>query len=219
MSAVSRWSLALVLTALAVAASYLWLDRPIALFVHDRLHGYVLFPALTRIPEIVTPLVLLAFAVIGLHALLRRPLARLHTVVVLAAASVAVSEAIKDRLKFAFGRTWPETWIRDNPSFIRDHIYGFFPLHGGPGFAAFPSGHTAAICAVMSVLWICYPRFRLLYAAAMVAVAVGLIGADFHFLGDVIAGGFVGISIGWLTVTLWELGHREVRVSKKPPPF
>jgi membrane-associated phospholipid phosphatase len=216
MNAMRKWSIAFLLTVLAVAVSYVWLDRPIALSAHGRLQHQGLFVKLTYLPEIVTPLLLLAFAAIGLHALIGRPLSKLLTVIVLAAASVAVTDAVKDQLKFAFGRTWPETWVRDNPSFIRDGVYGFHPFHGGPGFAAFPSGHTAAICAVMSVLWICYPRFRVLYAAAIGVVAIGLVGADFHFLGDVIAGGFLGISIGWLTVTSWELGQRRVRASSDP---
>src|SRR5262249_4160856 len=110
------------------------------------------------------------------------------------------------------------TWVRDNPSFIRDGVFGFNPFHGGPGFAAFPSGHTAAICAVMAVLWMCCPRFRLLYALAIAAVAIGLVGADFHFLGDVIAGAFLGISTGWFTVVLWELGFHRVRADASAEP-
>jgi membrane-associated phospholipid phosphatase len=218
MNAMQKWSIGFLLTVAAVAGSYVWLDRPIALFVHDQFQHFDLFRKLTYIPEIITPLVILAFAAVGLHALSGRPLPKLQTVVVLAAASLAVAGAVKDQLKFAFGRTWPETWVRNNPSFIRDGVYGFYPFHGGPGFAAFPSGHTAAICAVMSVLWICYPRFRPLYAVAMASVAVGLIGADFHFLGDVIAGGFLGVLIGWLTVVLWELGQHHVRGNALPEP-
>jgi membrane-associated phospholipid phosphatase len=65
------------------------------------------------------------------------------------------------------------------------------------------------ICTVMTVLWICYPRFRPLYALCMAAVAVGLVGANFHFLSDVIAGAFLGISAGWLGVSLWEIGDRR----------
>jgi hypothetical protein len=38
-----------------------------------------------------------------------------------------------------------------------------------------------------------------------------MVGADFHFLGDVIAGGFLGITAGWLGVTLWEVGVHQVR--------
>ena len=52
-----------------------------------------------------------------------------------------------------FGRTWPETWTHNNPSLIHDGAYGFNWFHGGPGYELFPSGHMAAICAVISVLW------------------------------------------------------------------
>jgi membrane-associated phospholipid phosphatase len=206
-----------VLTALAVVASYAWLDRPVARLAHDQLQRFDLFTRLTYIPEVVTPLVIIAFAAIALRALSGGPLSKLQTVAALAAASLAVGAAVKDQLKFAFGRTWPETWVRDNPSFIRDGVYGFDPFHGGPGYAAFPSGHTTAICAVMSVLWICYPRFRALYAIGIAAVAIGLIGANFHFVGDVIAGGFLGVSVGWLTVAIWDMGDRHAHGAPPPP--
>jgi membrane-associated phospholipid phosphatase len=211
MNAIQKWSCGFISTAVAVVVSYEWLDRPIAFFAHGQLHQYDLFAKLTYIPEILTPLVLLIYAAIGLHALLGRKLPKLETVAVLAGVSVAVADAVKDKLKFAFGRTWPETWVRDNPSFIRDGVFGFNPFHGGPAFASFTSGHTTAICAVMTVLWMCYPRFRFLCALAIAAVAIGLVGADFHFLGDVVAGGFLGISTGWFTVVLWELGLHRVR--------
>ena len=55
----------------------------------------------------------------------------------------------------------------------------------------------------MSVFWICCPRLRPICALVVTAVAVGLLGADFHFLSDIIAGGFLGASIGWITVLLW----------------
>jgi membrane-associated phospholipid phosphatase len=94
--------------------------------------------------------------------------------------------------------------VQNNPSFIRDGAYGFNFFHGGPGYASFPSGHTAATCAVISVLWIMVPKWRPLYALVVLAVAAGLIGANYHFLSDVIAGGFVGSSTGWMTAALWQ---------------
>ncbi len=80
-----------------------------------------------------------------------------------------------------FGRTWPETWIDNNPSFIRDGAYGFHWFHGGGGYKSFPSGHMAATCAVLAVLWICYPRFKPLYLLAGLAVAAGLDRRQFPF--------------------------------------
>jgi membrane-associated phospholipid phosphatase len=38
------------------------------------------------------------------------------------------------------------------------------------------------------------------------AVATGLMGANYHFLSDTIAGGFLGISIGCFAIALWEAG-------------
>ena len=211
MNAARNWALGFALTAAAIALSYFWLDRPIASFVHEHLRDFDVFALLTYVPAISVPLAVLAFAAVALRALSRRALTRLQTVIVISGASLAVSEAVKVQLKFAFGRTWPETWVRDNPSFIRDGVYGFNPFHGGPGFAAFPSSHMSVVCAVMSVFWICYPRYRVLYALAMAVVGIGLTGADLHFVGDVIAGAFLGIWTGWLTVVLWELGKHEVR--------
>jgi membrane-associated phospholipid phosphatase len=210
-SPLRNWSLGFLGTAIAVTVCYLWLDRPLAHLAHDELQQFQLFEKLTLIPGALTPLAVVAFMVLGLRALTRAPLSRFQTVLMLSGISLAVAVIVKDQLKYAFGRTWPETWIQNNPSFIRDDVFGFFPFHGGPGYASFPSGHTTAICAVITVFWICYPRFRPLYALCVAAVAVGLIGANFHFLGDVIAGGFLGISAGWLGVALWESGARQVR--------
>jgi membrane-associated phospholipid phosphatase len=108
--------------------------------------------------------------------------------------------------------------VRNNPSLIHDGVYGFNPFHeAGIAYASFPSGHTAAICALMSVLWICYPRFWPVYLAAILAVSIGLVGADYHFLSDVIAGAFVGTSAGWMLVAAWHAGCRRVSSGAAEP--
>lgn len=115
-----------------------------------------------------------------------------------------VAEVTKNQLKFMFGRTWPETWVQNNPSFIRDGTYGINLFHGGARYASFPSGHSAVTCAVISVLWNLYPNLRAVYLIVVFAVAIGLIGANYHFLSDVIAGSFVGVSTGWMATALWQ---------------
>jgi membrane-associated phospholipid phosphatase len=211
MNGLRNWSLGFLGTAVAITVSYLWLDQPIAHLAHAELQRFHLFEKLTLIPDALVPLAVVAFGVLGLRGLTGRPLSRFQTVMLLSGVSLAVAIIIKDQLKFAFGRPWPETWMRNNPSFIRDGLYGFQPFHGGSGYASFPSGHTTVICTVMTVLWICYPRFRAVYALCVAAVAVGLVGANFHFLSDVIAGGFLGMTVGWLGVGMWESGARQVR--------
>ncbi len=214
MNPLQKWFVSLALTAVLVVISYLWLDRPVSLLAHAELRHFPIFDHLTRFPEPFAGLAMLALVALGLRGLTGRPLGRIQSVGLLCALALLVVEAIKRPLKFAFGRTWPEPWLGNNPSLIRDNVYGFFPFHGGQGWASFPSGHTAAACAVIAVLWICYPRYRWLYALATAAVAVGLIGANYHFVGDVIAGGFVGVTVGWIAVALWEAGvHHPERPS------
>jgi membrane-associated phospholipid phosphatase len=200
---VKKWSVSLVATAVATAVAFLWLDKPIAFFSHGTFGHASVFVNLTLLPEPLVPASLLVLFFLGLWVLAGKPLNHPLSVALLCAVSLLVAEAGKSQLKYVFGRTWPETWINNNPSLIRDGAYGFNFFHGGQGYASFPSGHTTAVCAVVSVLWICYPRFRILYAAAVAAVVIGLIGADFHYLSDIIAGGFVGTTTGWFTVLLF----------------
>jgi membrane-associated phospholipid phosphatase len=207
---VTTWLIALAATVAAVVVSYAWLDRPIAVFAHNELRSNWLFAELTKTAEWFAALALIAVAALGLHGLTGRRLSKAGAVALLCALSLMAADAVKSFLKYAFGRTWPETWLDNNPSLMRDGVYGFHFFHGGRGYSSFPSGHTAAVCAVMAVLWICYPKGRPLYATVVAIVIVGLIGADFHFLGDIIAGAFIGISAGWIAVTMWQAGGPDV---------
>jgi membrane-associated phospholipid phosphatase len=114
-------------------------------------------------------------------------------IAIAASLAILVSFEIKEQLKHLFGRTWPETWTDDNPSWIRDHAYGLHPLHGGGGWESFPSGHTTQIAALAAVAWLGLPRLRWLGVAL---VAFGLWGSDYHFVGDILAGAFVGVAYG-----------------------
>ena len=107
--------------------------------------------------------------------------------------------------------------MQNNPSFIHDGVFGFNSFHGGPGYASFPSGHMSLTCAVVSVLWIAYPKLRALYALVVLAVAVGLVGANYHFLSDIIAGSFVGSTVGIMLTAIWQRARRR-QTSRRAPP-
>lgn len=214
----------LLLTAILVAVAYLWLDRPISHYSYDHsLRQFRIFVDLTRIPEIMKVVACVIFALVGLYVLIKRPVTKCLSMLLVCGISVVVASEIKDQLKFVFGRTWPETWINNNPSLTRDGAYGFNFFHGGAGYSAFPSGHTTVTCAVAAVLWICWPRYRVIWAAMVVGVAVGLMGANYHFLSDVIAGAFVGSVTGWITVLLWDggglprVGHEQEKSLSASP--
>ncbi|MFZ0847492.1 MAG: phosphatase PAP2 family protein [Pseudolabrys sp.] len=196
---------------MTVAISIQWLDRPIARFVHDHLgspHDQV-FDQFARIPDPLIPIAIIGFVALGLRALIGRALSNYQAAAFVCSLSVIVAETTKDQLKFVFGRTWPETWSGNNRSFIRDGAYGFHFMHGGGEYQSFPSGHMGAACAILSVLWLWYPRLRWLFAIAGLVVAASLVGANYHFLSDVIAGAFVGISVGWLVTAIWKKWARQ----------
>jgi len=90
---------------------------------------------------------------------------------------------------------------------FRNGAYGFHPFHSGIAYGSFPSGHTAQTLAIAAVVWIVYPRWRWACVIASLAVSVGLLGMNYHFPGDVIAGGFVGGIVG--TYTAYCCGFRE----------
>lgn len=113
-----------------------------------------------------------------------------------------LAAGVKDLAKVAFGRTWPETWVCNNPSFIQSGAFGFTPFHGGAGWASFPSGHETLVCAVAGCLWTLAPRLRPLCVVAVLAIAIGLLGADYHWLSDVLAGGLLGWLVGVLAARL-----------------
>lgn len=201
------WLAAFLATVAAVMTCYLYIDRPVAFYAHAHLvPNRVYFDLLTRIAEYLFVAAAVVFAVFGLRALVTQRWEKWQAALLLCGIALSIAETIKDELKFAFGRTWPETWLNNNPSLIGNGTYGFHPFHGGGGYASFPSGHTTAVCAVAAVLWVAYPKLRPLWALMVAAVVVGLIGADYHFVSDIIAGGFLGASTGWLAVTVWEEG-------------
>ncbi len=207
MTAMQRWLLSLATVSLASAISYQWFDQPIALMVHAQLPNHNVFSVLTHIPDPFIPLTVVAFIGLGIWSLSGRPLLKIQIVALLCSISLTMAEAIKNQLKFIFGRTWPDTWFQNNPSFIHDGAYGFNLFHGGVEYASFPSGHSAVTCAVISVLWIYYPKLRSIYLFVFLAVAIGLMGANYHFLSDIIAGAFVGVSTGWMVTALWQMRH------------
>lgn len=187
---------------LAICASYLWLDRPAAFLMHRLFHHspwFLLLAAIGQVP--------LTFALPGLgFAAISgvcgwRPASR-GWLAIACGLATGLTIAAKDMLKAFAGRTWPETWVDGNPSLIRDGVYGFHPFHGGAGWSSFPSGHTAAIAAVIGVLWWRQPRHRPLWAALVALTALGLLCGNIHFLSDILAGGALGFAIGTAVLAL-----------------
>lgn len=191
------------LCVLLVSFAYWFIDKPVAFLMnhHTRTEGFSLLVFFTYLSKLLYILAVFTY----LYYLIRYALKKctyFDNAVLAVTNSVVIAAYIKDQLKFVFGRTWPETWINNNPSLIHNNVYGFNFFRGGPEFASFPSGHTTIIVAAMFTLWQLYPRYWPLYLLAIVLVITGLIGMDYHFVSDVIAGGFLGAFVSYCVVKI-----------------
>jgi membrane-associated phospholipid phosphatase len=201
------WTAALAVTVIAVAISIMWVDHPIALWIH---RGHTEMPPGQLewlAAHVGNPLVSLAeIVLVGVvaRAAVIRALPRGHyAAAFIASVSVLAAEGVKGFLQPIFGRPAPETWLSGNSSFIGNGYYGFHFFSGKAAYQSFPSGHMATACALIAVLWIGYPRWRRLYLAAALTVGAALVGTNIHFLSDVISEAFVGISVGAAATAIW----------------
>jgi membrane-associated phospholipid phosphatase len=207
MRAWKAWFASLVLISAAVWVSILWVDKPLALWVHEtlgdalrerRLAAHLADARVLSVPLLSTCL----FVTCGLVALAKRHFSKVEAILALCSLSVVATVVVKDELKVIFGRTWPDSWQPGILSLVRDGVYGFHFFHSGKSFESFPSGHAAVAAAILSVIWLLSPRLRLPCAIGITVVDCGLVALDLHFFSDVIAGSFTGFSVGLFTVTL-----------------
>ncbi len=188
--------------AVLVTLCVLFVDRAASSWSHDVLHRPALAVHITRLagwryPSGAAVLVLLAALVARITG---RALGPVWRAAIAAAVATLVATIAVAFVKYGCGREWPETWVQNNPSWIGNHAYGFFPFHGGEGFESCPSGHTTRMAAPGAVLWRRLPRWRVLWVLPAAVVAVALVAADFHFVGDCVAGAYLGVACAALVM-------------------
>ncbi len=200
-----RTAAAAILTAGLVFLCVRFVDRPLASFVHEHSPvGPELWRWAPTLSDRLKYLLPAAIVCVVVWRILKKG-GRLQAVFLAIAADLVVVTVLKNGLKWAFGRYWPEAWHPGDPSWIATGAYGFHPFHGGSGCASFPSGHAAVVFSVAAILWLCHPRGRWLYAAVCGGLCVALVGLNYHFLGDVLAGAVLGWITGVYTARLFHL--------------
>ncbi|RTR32913.1 phosphatase PAP2 family protein [Shewanella atlantica] len=180
----------------ATIFSALFLDRNIAEFMHLHSQANSLLKLLSQTPlllEILAGLAILS-CTFKLWRVKSLKLAVDLTITLILASITRVSA------KYLFGRTWPETWVNDNPSWITDRIEGFHPFAEGLAYNSFPSGHALFTFALATTFWYHLPRYRPLWIAAMCAVFIGQLGQNYHYLGDLLAGATLGTFIAHMVI-------------------
>jgi lipid A 4'-phosphatase len=190
---VAAWTAAV---ALVVLAAVLWIDRPLALFLHAHPEWKPAAEAIQRLGFGTPYLVSFGVAFValrwgGLLPGLRPWAARMREAALLPAfllASIAVSGLAVNLLKVLFGRTRPKLLFADG-------AYDFGWLGIAADYWSFPSGHTALVAALATALWCLWPRHLLFYIAFAAIVAASRVVTGAHYLSDVVAGAFVAVLV------------------------
>ncbi len=103
----------------------------------------------------------------------------------LAATALPAAYLIKTLLKFIFGRTDPRYWLLANKPLV---FNWFTQIESG----SFPSGHMTVFAAFGAAVIFYFPQYRKYVLILLILLGAALIGTDYHFLSDVIAGAYLG---------------------------
>lgn len=136
------------------------------------------------------------FVFLGVARLVRGHISLFSKAVALGCVSSLCSYAVNSSvLKVFFGVP--------NPSEVMSGAHHAFHFFQGTPASSFPSGHMVLAGAFAGVLMRLY-RVSIWPLSGLLVLAAGLlIIGDWHFLSDVIAGSFVGVSAGMLAGELW----------------
>lgn len=104
----------------------------------------------------------------------------------LAGTALPVSYIVKTVFKFLFGRTNTRKWLM----WHRPLAFHWFHKFGG----SFPSGHMTVFAAFGAAILIYFPQYRKPVLILLLLLGLALIGTDYHFLSDVIAGAYLGFA-------------------------
>lgn len=136
-----------------------------------------------------------------LTRLVRGHLSRLGTTLMIACLASICTYAVNDLvLKPWFGVPVPAAVMAGAA-----HHFDFL---APPGNYSFPSGHMALAASFAGVCMSLYRSALWPLATLLIVAALLLVVGDWHFVSDVIAGGFVGLSAGLLAGGAWRL-HSE----------
>ncbi len=194
-----NWLVAFATTAIAVVVCVTYVDRPVAEFVDSHIRHTVVW---TWIDRALRPLDLVVVAALffllgcGAWLLSGRSLPRWTRTPLLCGWAAMWATAAEIIFKHIFGRASAD------PTYVQNHLYGFHLLHRDPRWKSFPSGTAAISTAIVSVLWIATPRGRALGVLIVLLLGVAVVITNYHWVADVIAGTFLGASIGWMTTHL-----------------
>ena len=123
----------------------------------------------------------------------------------LAATVLPVAYLVKTLLKFVFGRTGPRGWLIHKEPLA----FHWFKIWS----SSFPSGHMLVFVAFGAAVLFYYPKYRLLVLILLGLLGIALIGTDYHFLSDVIAGAYFGFMTTYFIKFLFDEKSNQQKIN------
>lgn len=192
------WLLSLLLCTLATALAFVYLDVSVARAAYGILGSAETLATGLGSAALLAAEASVAFVLI-LARITRGHLSPLREATLLACLTSICAYAINDStLKFLFGVANPQAVMHG-----AQHSFHF--LKGSPK-NSFPSGHMVLAGAFAGVFMRLYRSSVLWFSVLLLIAAALLVAGDWHFISDVIAGTFLGVSAGLLAGEVW-LAH------------
>lgn len=203
------WIFGFFSSAILTAFSIAYIDRPLASFVDAHFRhtfGWVVLNHSLKPLKVVAAAALFFLFWAGYRAASGYVLQPWTIKALVCSWAVVWGLAAELVFKEMFGRAWPD------PTYTQQHVYGFRFLHGSQNWMSFPSGTAIGCTALATTLATLFPRLRVVSAVLAAVVCIAVVACNYHWLSDIIAGAFLGISIGCMSTALLDasfLNHRE----------
>ncbi len=181
---------------IACAISMMWIDVPLAHWIHDHQTPWMLTLGGWLEEAGKSHWILLVAAVVAAFAWGRdRDVARRHLALFTAVATSGIAANI---VKIFVSRSRPPLLIDQSISSAAPFTFSMDYL-----WQSFPSGHSTTGLAIAVAGSFAWPRMRWLAWGLGLSIAAGRLLYNVHYLSDVIAGSMLGILFSWLAIAFW----------------
>lgn len=179
-----------------------YLDIPFAQFILDRLgRRFLLGERISSMPDLLAGTVAIVSALCwtGYFLLSGKGIRNGATSFFkILGTSLPAAFFLKDLLKWIFGRVDTRIWLA-HPDSLSFHWF-----HGTGNFHGFPSGHMLVFAPIFLALWDLLPSFRAIFLSGWIFLAAALLVTEYHFLGDVVAGSYLGFLVHYATSRIYK---------------
>ena len=125
--------------------------------------------------------------------------------------AVALSGIVANIVKIIVARYRPMMLFEAN-------LYGFDFFRIGHEYNSFPSGHVTTVFSIAAALSLFFPKYWAPFFVYALVVSASRVIIDTHFVGDVIAGAYIGVTtvlfLAWL-YRRYESPHFDIRAQNR----